>query len=148
MAQKFLSVGDNISGMSFREQRDFIHSFIPKNRTPVSSYRDMPQQILNAEPDYLFTGHGGCISFDRAKAERWVGWMDRWTDLFTQILDQPHPNMGMDPHWVEFYPVQGSHPARSNGGVPASISPITRRKRGYAPFVSVRLMVCSFLQGR
>ena len=32
--QKFLCVGDNISGLSFREQRDFIHSFIPKNRTP------------------------------------------------------------------------------------------------------------------
>ena len=64
----------------------------------------MPQQILNADPDYLFTGHGGCISFDRGKAERWVGWMDRWTEIFTQILDQPHPNMGMDPHWVEFYP--------------------------------------------
>ena len=102
--QKFLCVGDNISGLSFREQRDHIHSFIPKNRTPVSSYRDMPQQILDCAPDFILTGHGGCVAFDRAKAERWTDWMDRWTDLFTQILDQPHPNMGMDPHWVEFYP--------------------------------------------
>ena len=30
--------------------------------------------------------------------------MDRWAELFTDIIDQPHPNLGMDPHWVEFYP--------------------------------------------
>ena len=30
--------------------------------------------------------------------------MDRWEELFVQIIDQPHPDMGMDPHWVEFYP--------------------------------------------
>ena len=102
--QKFLCIGDNISGLSFREERDHIHSFIPKNRTPVSSYRDMPRQILDNAPDLILTGHGGAVPFDRAKMERWQAWMNRWQGLFTQILDQPHPNMGMDPHWVEFYP--------------------------------------------
>ncbi|MCZ6676985.1 MAG: MBL fold metallo-hydrolase, partial [Candidatus Poribacteria bacterium] len=101
---KFLCIGDNISGLPFREKRDYTHSFIPKNRTPVSSYRDMPRQILDQAPDLILTGHGGAVPFDRAKVERWRDWMDRWQDLFTQVIDQPHPNMGMDPHWVEFYP--------------------------------------------
>lgn len=101
---RFLCIGDNISGLSFREKRDHIHSFIPKNRTPVSSYRDMPRQILDQAPDFLLTGHGGAVPFDQAKAERWQAWMDRWQGLFSQILDQPHPDLGMDPHWVEFYP--------------------------------------------
>jgi len=101
---RFLCIGDNISGKCFAENRDFIHSFIPKNRTPVSSYRDMPRQILERRPDMLLTGHGGAVAFERDKVERWQRWMDRWTELFTEILDQPHPDMGMDPHWVEFYP--------------------------------------------
>ena len=102
--RKYLAIGDNISGLSFRGQRDFIHSFIPKNRTPVSSYRDMPQQIKEREPDMLLTGHGGAVDCDAGKVERWQQWMDRWAELFTEIIDQPHPNLGMDPHWVEFYP--------------------------------------------
>ena len=102
--QKFLSIGDNISGLCFAEQRDYIHSFIPKNRTPVSSYPDMPQQILRHAPDWLLTGHGGAVKCERDKIERWQKWMDRWQELFTGIIDQPHPDMGMDPRWIEFYP--------------------------------------------
>ena len=102
--QKFLSIGDNISGLSFAQERDFIHSFIPKNRTPVSSYGDMPRQILERRPDWLLTGHGGAVACEQGKVERWQEWMDRWEELFVQIIDQPHPDMGMDPHWVEFYP--------------------------------------------
>ncbi|MCH2203690.1 MAG: MBL fold metallo-hydrolase [Fuerstiella sp.] len=101
---RFLVVGDNISGMCFQEQRDHIHSFIPKNRTPVTSYTDMPRQILEANPDILLTGHGGGVPHDQHQTERWQVWMKRWQDLFTQIIDQPHPNLGMDPGWVEFYP--------------------------------------------
>ena len=102
--KKFLCVGDNISGLCFRENRDYIHSFIPKNRTPVSSYVDMPRQILEHAPDFILTGHGGAAPFEKSKVEQWGDWMVRWETLFTQIIDQPHPNMGMDPHWIEFYP--------------------------------------------
>ena len=102
--KKFLSIGDNVSGLSFREQRDYIHSFIPKNRTPVSSYRDIPRQILDHAPDTVLTGHGGAVPFERDKVERWRDWMDEWQGRFERILDQPHPNLGMDPQWVEFYP--------------------------------------------
>lgn len=101
---RFLSIGDNISGLSFREGRDHIHSFIPKNRTPVSSYPDMPRQILAYNPDILLTGHGGAVPCERAKVERWQTWMNQWQQHFTQIIAQPHPNLGMDPHWIEFYP--------------------------------------------
>ncbi len=101
---RFLCCGDNISGVCFSEKRDFIHSFIPKNRTPVSAYRDMPRQLLERQPDFLLTGHGGAVPFDQEKVERWQIWMDRWTELFSEIIDQPHPDMGMDPHWIEFYP--------------------------------------------
>lgn len=103
---KFLSIGDNISGICFAEQRDYIHSFIPKNRTPVSSYREMAQQILDLSPDMLLTGHGGAVPFDRPKVERWRDWMNEWCTLFAQVLDQPDPTLGMDPNWVEFYPYQ------------------------------------------
>ncbi|MDP7238364.1 MAG: MBL fold metallo-hydrolase [Candidatus Latescibacteria bacterium] len=102
--KRFLSIGDNISGMSFRDERDHIHSFIPKNRTPVTSYRDMPGQILQVDPDILLTGHGGGVDHDRKMTLRWQDWMDRWAAIFTDIIDQPHPNLGMDPHWVEIYP--------------------------------------------
>ena len=102
--QKFLSVGDNISGLCFAEQRDYIHSFIPKNRTPVSSYQDMPRQILERCPDWLLTGHGGAVPCQQKKIERWQLWMDRWETLFSDIIDQPTPDLGMDPRWVEFYP--------------------------------------------
>ena len=101
---RFLCIGDNISGLSFREERDHIHSFIPKNRTPVSSYTDMPRQILAYAPDILLTGHGGAVPCELAKIERWQQWMTKWQTDFTQILAQPHPNLGMDPHWIEFYP--------------------------------------------
>jgi glyoxylase-like metal-dependent hydrolase (beta-lactamase superfamily II) len=101
---RFLAIGDNISGLSFREQRDHIHSFIPKNRTPVTSYTDMPRQILERNPDFLLTGHGGAVVCERAQVERWQEWMMQWQQHFVQILDQPHPNLGMDPHWIEFYP--------------------------------------------
>ena len=101
---RYLVIGDNISGLSFREKRDHIHSFIPKNRTPVTSYCDMPRQISDANPDVLLTGHGGAVRHDRTQTERWQAWMDRWQDLVTRIIDQPHPNLGMDPSWVEFYP--------------------------------------------
>ena len=101
---RFLVIGDNISGMSFAEQRDHIHSFIPRNRTPVTSYQDMPTQILDAEPDILLTGHGRAVPHDRSQTKRWQVWMDRWQTLFTEIIDQPHPNLGMDPAWIEFYP--------------------------------------------
>ncbi len=102
--KKFLSIGDNISGLCFREQRDYIHSFIPKNRTPVSSYPDMPRQILDHSPNFVLTGHGGAVPFEQDKVERWRDWMDEWQERFVRVLDQPHPNFGMDPRWVEFYP--------------------------------------------
>lgn len=102
--KRFLSIGDNISGLSFREGRDHIHSFIPKNRTPVTSYTDMPQQILDRAPDFLLTGHGGAVACDSAKVARWQTWMAQWQGNFIQLIDQPHPNLGMDPHWIEFYP--------------------------------------------
>lgn len=102
--KRYLSIGDNISGLGFRENRDFIHSFIPKNRTPVSSYRDMPRQIKERQPDVILTGHGCGVTVDPEQVDRWQVWMDRWTELWTETLDQPHPNLGMDPHWVEFYP--------------------------------------------
>ncbi|MEE2752711.1 MAG: MBL fold metallo-hydrolase [Candidatus Latescibacterota bacterium] len=102
--KRYLSIGDNISGMCFREKRDFIHSFIPKNRTQVSTYSDMPRQIVERNPDVILTGHGGGVDADPYKIAKWQVWMDRWTELFTDIIDQPHPNLGMDPHWVEFYP--------------------------------------------
>ena len=102
--KRYLSIGDNVSGLTFRESRDWIHSFIPKNRTPVTSYRDMPRQIQERNPDTILTGHGGGVPHNPAEIEKWQTWMDRWTELFTDIIDQPHPNLGMDPHWVEFYP--------------------------------------------
>lgn len=101
---RFLCIGDNISGLSFREQRDHIHSFIPKNRTPVSSYPEMPRQILERAPDFLLTGHGGAVACDLAKVARWQTWMEQWQQHFVRILDQPHPNLGMDSRWIEFYP--------------------------------------------
>ncbi len=100
----FLAIGDNISGLSFREQRDFIFSFIPKNRTPVESYRDMPRQIFDRSPDILLTGHGGAVDFDRAKVERWAVWMDEWQGRFERVIGQTAPSMGMDRQWVEFSP--------------------------------------------
>ncbi len=102
--RRYLSIGDNISGISFREHRDFVHSFIPKNRTPVSSYADMPRQIVERRPDMLLTGHGGAVDCDADQIAGWQQWMDRWTELFEGIIDRPHANYGMDPQWVEFYP--------------------------------------------
>jgi glyoxylase-like metal-dependent hydrolase (beta-lactamase superfamily II) len=102
--QKFLSIGDNISGISLKEGRELVHSFIPKNRTPVSSYLDMPQQILERSPDWVLTGHCGALEYDEPQLQRWREWMGEWHEHFAALIDQPHANMGMDPHWVEFYP--------------------------------------------
>jgi glyoxylase-like metal-dependent hydrolase (beta-lactamase superfamily II) len=102
--RRYLSIGDNISGISFREHRDFVHSFIPKNRSPVASYADMPRQILERKPDVLLTGHGGAVDCDPSQIAKWQQWMDRWTTLFEGIIDRPNADYGMDPQWVEFYP--------------------------------------------
>lgn len=102
--QKFLSIGDDVSGLSFREQRDYIFSFIPKNRTPVSGYAEMPRQIMALSPDVLLTGHGGAVRYDPETMERWQKWMEEWQHVFTEMQAQPHPNYGMDPRWIEFYP--------------------------------------------
>ena len=101
--RRFMAIGDNISGLCFEEARDFIYSFIPKNRTPLSSYNEMPSQILDYRPDFILTGHGGAVPFDE-RIECWRDWMDEWQKNWTRVLGQPHPDMGMDPHWVEFYP--------------------------------------------
>jgi glyoxylase-like metal-dependent hydrolase (beta-lactamase superfamily II) len=101
---RYLCVGDNISGLALRADRDYIFSFIPKNRTPIASYADMPWQILDRAPDWLLTGHGGAVPFDRGKVERWADWMARWEAAFARIIDQPHPDLGMDPQWIEFHP--------------------------------------------
>ena len=64
---EFLATGDNISGLAFAEQRDYIYSFIPKNRTPVSAYRGLPRQMLDHAPDWRLTGHGGAVPGERDK---------------------------------------------------------------------------------
>ena len=101
---KYLSIGDNISGVSLTQGRQLVHSFIPKNRTPVSSYREMPRQIAERAPDVLLTGHKGALPCREDQVAGWQAWMDRWAELFEGIIDQPSADMGMDPHWVEFYP--------------------------------------------
>ncbi len=100
----YLAFGDAISGLSFREERDYIHSFIPKNRTPLSSYGSIPRKMRERRPDWLLTGHGGAVRYDEGLMGRWTEWMDRWQNLFTEIVDAPDPDMAMDPHWIEFRP--------------------------------------------
>jgi len=102
--RRYLAIGDAISGIPFREQRDYIHSFIPKNRTPLSEYGAIPRLIAAERPDMLLTGHGGAVDFDESLFARWTDWMDRWQELFTSVSDRPHPNLAMDPRWIEFYP--------------------------------------------
>ena len=100
----FTAIGDAISGLCFREERDYIHSFIPKNRTPLSTYSSIPRKVAQRQPDWILTGHGGGEAYDGDKMDRWTTWMDRWQELFTDIVEAPHPNMALDPHWIEFRP--------------------------------------------
>jgi len=101
--RRFMSIGDDISGLCFQEARSYIYSFIPKNRTPLSSYSEIPVQILDYWPDFILTGHGGAILCDEG-IEKWREWMGEWQRTWTYLLGQPHPDMGLDPKWVEFYP--------------------------------------------
>ena len=101
--RRFMSIGDNISGLSFAEERNYIYSFIPKNRAPLSSYSAMPEQVLDNWPDFILTGHGGAIPCDE-RVEQWREWMEEWQTDWTRLMGQPHPDMGLDPRWVEFYP--------------------------------------------
>ena len=101
--RKFLAIGDRVSGMAFDEHRDFIYSFIPKNRTPVTRYTDLPRDILDAKADFLLTGHAGCVAVDD-KVGRWQDWMRQWQQLLGSVTAQPHPDMGVDPRWVELSP--------------------------------------------
>ena len=100
----YLAIGDAISGLPFREERDYIHSFIPKNRTPLSTYASIPDRILAHRPDVLLTGHGGGVDCEAEKMESWRQWMRRWEELFGKVMDREHADAGMDPRWVEFYP--------------------------------------------
>jgi hypothetical protein len=101
--RRFMSIGDDISGLCFQEARSYIYSFIPKNRAPLSSYSEMPDQILDYRPDFILTGHGGMIPCDES-IEAWGEWMDEWHTMWVRTIGQPHPDMGLDPRWVEFYP--------------------------------------------
>ena len=101
--KRFMVIGDDISGLSFSEHRDYIYSFIPKNRTPVSTYVDIPRRILEAAPDVLLTGHGGAAPFDE-RVEKWREWMTEWQSIFSSLTGQPEADMGVDPHWIEFLP--------------------------------------------
>ena len=102
--RNYLAIGDAISGLCFREARDYIHSFIPKNRTPLAAYGTIPRKIKDHNPDWILTGHGGGEAYDEKKMGRWSKWMDRWQALFTDIVVVPDVNMAMDPHWIEFRP--------------------------------------------
>lgn len=51
----FLVMGDNAAGMSFWEDHPYVHSIIPKNRTPLSSLGEMPRHLLDTDPDFLLT---------------------------------------------------------------------------------------------
>jgi len=101
----YLAMGDAISGKSFRESGgEYVHSFIPKNRTPLSTYASIPERILAHRPDVLLTGHGGAVDCDAQKMEEWKSWMQRWQALFTKVVGREHADAGMDPRWIEFYP--------------------------------------------
>ena len=100
----YLAIGDAISGKSFNPDLEYIHSFIPKNRTPLSSYSRIPDSILAHQPDVLMTGHGGAVGFDTEKMAAWRDWMQRWEALFTKVTGREHVDLGMDPRWIEFYP--------------------------------------------
>ncbi|MFC1526615.1 MBL fold metallo-hydrolase [Candidatus Latescibacterota bacterium] len=102
--RKYVAIGDCISGLSLNADRDHIHSFIPKNRTPLSAYSQIPRRVMAHQPDVLLTGHGGAIAAEAGSMLRWTRWMERWQELFTEIVDRPHPDQAMDPRWVEFYP--------------------------------------------
>lgn len=102
--RNFLAIGDAISGLCFREERDYIHSFIPKNRTPLSAYGSIPRKINERGPDWVLTGHGGGEAYDTKKMQRWTEWMDRWQALFTDSTAASHADRAMDPHWIEFRP--------------------------------------------
>ena len=52
----------------------------------------------------ILTGHGGGVEFEQTGIDRWTQWMDRWQSLFTDVVQAPHPDMAMDPHWIEFRP--------------------------------------------
>ena len=82
----------------------YIHSFIPKNRTPLATYSSIPRKIVERRPDWILTGHGGGEAYDEEKMGRWTTWMERWQRLFTDIVAAPHPDMALDPHWIEFRP--------------------------------------------
>ena len=101
--RRFMSIGDNISALSFEENRNYIYSFIPKNRAPLSSYGEMPDELLDDWPDFVLTGHGGAIPSDE-RIEQWRDWMNEWQADWMRLMGQPHPDMGMDPRWIEFCP--------------------------------------------
>ena len=115
MDKKFLCVGDNISGLCHSgNNRDFYSLIYPQES---DAGFELPRYALNRFsmpiPDYLFTGHGGCISFDRAKAERWGG-LDGPVDGSLYADSRPAaPQYGDGPALGGVLSLQGSHPARS-----------------------------------
>ena len=70
----------------------------------MSAYGSIPRKIAERRPDLILTGHGGGVEFEPARFESWTRWMDRWQSLFTSVVQAPHPDMAMDPHWIEFRP--------------------------------------------
>ncbi|MEE2658515.1 MAG: MBL fold metallo-hydrolase [Candidatus Latescibacterota bacterium] len=102
---RYLAIGDAISGKSFSSDAPhFIHSFIPKNRTPLSSYGRIPRNLAKHAPDILLTGHGGGLLWKESQISKWTSWMDRWQELFESVVLPEHGDRSMDPRWVEIVP--------------------------------------------
>jgi len=101
---RYLAIGDAISGLGLNEQRDHIHSFIPKNRTPLTEYGRIADRIAAQRPDVVLTGHGGALRDPGPGLERWRTWMGRWQELLGDVVAADPPDVGLDPRWLEFYP--------------------------------------------
>ena len=73
----YLAIGDAVSGASFREKRDYIHSFIPKNRTPLNEYESIPRNI--GAPTVLTYSSPGTGERSSSTPTNWRGGRAGWS---------------------------------------------------------------------
>jgi len=77
-------------------------------------YVKAARQLLNLNPDAILWAHYGYHYPTQGQMLDLLEWAKEMEDFFRDVIAQPHPEFGMDPHWVTIYPYTVSTTLKDN----------------------------------
>lgn len=92
--KRVLFNGDGFSGIR-------CHNYYPLDG---GSYVKSAQQLLSLNPEVIFFQHYGYLYPTRQQMLDCLEWAREMENFLSDVIAQPHPELGMDAHWITIYP--------------------------------------------